>query len=78
VKLLHIFWGVTVWSGIDDGADFFTRGVIRVEVHYQGATAVTARRLREGQPITYYTSDAGAKSAAVNWLSAKRTHCHER
>jgi hypothetical protein len=60
------------WHRIDDGADFFTRGVIRVEVHYRGGAAVAARRLRDGRPTTYYTTDEGTKSAVVNWLSAKR------
>jgi hypothetical protein len=44
-----------------------------VEVHYRGSTAVAARRLREGRPTTYYTSSEGAKSAAVDWLSATGT-----
>ena len=66
------------WRRIDDGADLFTRGVIRVEVHYHGATVFTARRLREGRPTTYFTTGGGVKSAVINWLSVEPTHRCER
>lgn len=66
------------WRRIVDGADFFTRGAIRVEVHYKDATAVTARRLLHGRPTTFFTSGNEAKSSAIDWLSANRTHPYLR
>lgn len=55
----------------DGEKDTYRRGAFRIEVHYEGDTAVYARRLRDGQQIGLPFSGA-VRNAALDWLIKTR------
>jgi hypothetical protein len=58
-------------SQLNEHRDVFTRNLFTVEVSYEGDTADTALHFRERRQITAFPfTGPGAKSAAINWLTA--------